>query len=457
MFVMYGSTGDLARRLVLPAFFELARRGLLPQRWRLVGTSRGDRDDAWFRDHVRGALEEFGPQPADGPWDDFAGRLSYAGGGFSAEDAGLLPQRIAEAREELGGDVQLVHYLAVPPGAFLGLTRAIDTHGLAEGCRIVYEKPYGTDLDTFEELDAEVQRVFADEQVFRIDHFLAFETVRNMMAARLGNPLVGAIWSAEHVEEVQIDIAETLDVAQRADFYDATGAFLDMIVTHLFQLAATVAMEVPRDLSPGELRGARDAAIAHFREIDPAEVVLGQFEGYRDIEGVAEGSTTDTLAAVRLWVDSERWRGVPFLLRSGKRMAADEQRITLVLRRPEGPLLELLPQEPSALSFSLLEGGRIEMRIVLKKQGVGREFTTGTAAIALDELPGAEAPPYAKLIHDVLAGDQSFFTGVAGLRDAWRAIERFQRDRPEVLPYAPGTWGPDAVEALAEPRQWFLR
>ncbi|WP_345710880.1 glucose-6-phosphate dehydrogenase, partial [Kineococcus glutinatus] len=315
VFVMYGATGDLARRLVLPAFFELARRDLLPERWRLVGTSRGDGDSGWYRGFVREALEEFGPQPDEGPWEEFASRLSFAGGGFSAEDAGGLPGAVAEAREALGGDARLVHYLAVPPGAFLGLTKAIDAHGLAEGCRIVYEKPYGTDLASFEELDEQVQRVFDEEQVFRIDHFLAFEAARQLISARFANTLLSAVWSREHVEQVQIDIAETLDVAYRADFYDATGAFLDMIVTHLFQLAATVAMEPPADLSPDAVRAARDAVLADVREVDPAEVVLGQFEGYRDIDGVADGSTTDTLAAVRLWIDNDRWRGVPFLLR----------------------------------------------------------------------------------------------------------------------------------------------
>ncbi|WP_104431299.1 glucose-6-phosphate dehydrogenase [Kineococcus xinjiangensis] len=453
---MYGATGDLARRLVLPAFFELARQGLLPEQWRLVGTSRGDEDTAWFRDHVREALEEFGPQPGEGPWEDFSARLSYAGGGFSADDAGSLPARVAEARDAVGADAQLVHYLAVPPGAALGITRAIEAHGLAEGCRIVYEKPYGTDLASFEELDAEVQRVFDESQVFRIDHFLAFEAVRNLVGARFANTLLGAVWNREHVEQVQIDIAETLDVAQRADFYDATGAFLDMIVTHLFQLAATVAMETPADLSADAVRAARDAALADFRAVDPAEVVLGQFEGYRDIDGVADDSSTDTLAAVRLWVDSERWRGVPFLLRSGKKMAADEQRITLLLRRPEGPLTEL-PERPSALSFSLLEGGRIEVALIVKALGVGEELTTGTAALPLPSLPGTDAPPYVKLIHDVLTGDRALFTGVEGLRNAWQAIEPFQQARPEVLPYAEGTWGPDAVEELAAPRQWFLR
>ncbi len=464
VFVMFGATGDLSRRLVMPAFFQLAKLGRLPQRWRLIGSSRGEMSHEDFRGFIREALEEFGPQPSEGPWDDFAEHLLFASGGFSAEDAGALPGVLAEAREQLGAeDVQLVHYLAIPPGAFLATTRAFEAHGLAAGSRVVYEKPYGTSLASFEELDAEVQRVFDEEQVFRIDHFLAFEAAQDLIHARLANPWLAGVWNREHVAQVQIDIAETLDVAQRADFYDATGAFLDMIVTHLFQLAATVAMEPPADLRPRTVQAARDAAVQRFRELDPDEVVLGQFEGYRDIDGVADGSSTDTLAAARLWIDDERWRGVPFLLRSGKKMAADEQRITLVLKPPaEGPYAAVeggeSGGEPAAISFSLLQGGSLDVRAAVRRPGVEGGTVLGTASLPLDRFEGTEpALPYAHLIDHVLSGDRSLFTGVEGLRAAWRAIERFSQHRPAVLPYAEGTWGPDEVDRLAEPGEWFLR
>ncbi|NAZ82591.1 glucose-6-phosphate dehydrogenase [Kineococcus sp. R8] len=455
---MYGATGDLARRLVLPAFFELARQGLLPEQWRLVGSSRGQLTHEEFRGHVREALEEFGPQPGDGPWDDFSARLLFAGGGFASSDPGHLPEVLAQARGEVGGDGRLVHYLAVPPGVFLDLTRAMAEHGLVEGARVVYEKPYGTSLSSFEELDAEVQRVFGEDQVYRIDHFLAFEAVQDVVHARLANPWLAALWNREHVAQVQIDIAETLDVAQRASFYDATGAFLDMIVTHLFQMAATVAMEPPADLEPGTLQAARDAALQHFRALDPAEVVLGQFEGYREIDGVGDDSSTDTLAAARLWIDDDRWRGVPFLLRSGKKMAADEQRITLVLRPvADGPRAgEQAGGVPAAVSFDLL-ADRVEVSLVLRRPGVEGGTAVGTAAVDLRGLDGATpALPYVHLIHHVLAGDRSLFTGVGGLRAAWTAVEGFSAHRPAVLPYREGSWGPDDVDRLAEPGAWFL-
>ena len=456
IFVMYGATGDLSRRLVSPAFFELARLGRLPRQWRLIGCGRGEKTHEEFRDFIREALEEFGPQPADGPWDEFAANLLFAGGGFTEADPGELPGVLAQAREALGGEAELVHYLAIPPGAFLDTTKGFEAHGLVEGSRVVYEKPYGTSLASFEELDAEVQRVFDESQVFRIDHFLAFEAQQDVMHARFANPWLASIWNREHVAQVQVDVAETLDVAQRASFYDATGAFLDMIVTHLFQMAATVAMEPPADLGPGALQAARDAALQDFRELDPAEVVLGQFEGYTDIDGVPDDSTTDTLAAARVWIDNDRWRGVPFLLRSGKRMTADEQRVTLVLKTPEDGPYAGSATAPSTISFSLLEGGAVDVSLTVREPGVAGGTTQGTATLPLAGL-GEPALPYVHLIEHVLTGDRSLFTGVEGLRAAWTCIERFSNDRPGVLPYAPGTWGPEAADALAEPGQWFLR
>ncbi len=450
---MYGATGDLSRRLVSPAFFELARLGRLPQQWRLIGSSRGEKTHEEFREFIREALEEFGPQPADGPWDDFAEHLLFASGGFTEDDPGQLLDVLAEAREALGGDAELVHYLAIPPGAFLDATKAFAAHGLAEGARVVYEKPYGTSLETFEELDAEVHRVFEESQVFRIDHFLAFEAQQDVIHARFANPWLASIWNREHVAQVQVDIAETLDVAQRASFYDATGAFLDMIVTHLFQMAATVAMEPPADLGPGALQAARDAALQDFRELDPAEVVLGQFEGYTDIDGVPDDSQTDTLAACRVWIDNDRWRGVPFLLRSGKKMTADEQRVTLVLKSPGGLHAGA---EPATISFSLLEGGAIDVALTVRTPGVAGGLTQGTASLALSGL-GEPALPYVHLIEHVLTGDRSLFTGVDGLRAAWTCIDRFSKNRPQIESYAPGTWGPASADALAEPGTWFLR
>ncbi|RBY75231.1 glucose-6-phosphate dehydrogenase [Geodermatophilus sp. TF02-6] len=466
VFVLFGATGDLSRRMVLPAFFQLARDGLLPDDWRLVGNGRGDVSHEDFAGRVHDALVEFGPvgeagDDAQGPWEEFSRRLRFAGGGFDESSPGSLLDVLTETREELGADAQLVHYLAVPPSAFETLTRGLQQHGLAEGSRVVYEKPYGTSPATFRELDELVLSVLEEDQVFRIDHFLGKEGTQDLHVLRLANGLFEHTWSREYVTQVQIDVPETLDVAQRATFYDATGAALDMLVTHLFQLAAEVAMEPPASFSPADLQQAREAVLAAFRPLDPDEVVLGQFDGYTDIEGVADDSRTDTFVAARLWVDTDRWRGVPFLLRTGKRMAASEQRVSLLLRRPEGPVTGVPGHDDvghgNVLSLSLSGSGQVDLRVVVKEPGPDLALARATATLEIADVPGGTPlPPYASLLHDVLVGDRSLFTSSAGLASAWTAFAPLQEHPPRVHRYAPGSWGPAEADALAEPCGWLL-
>ena len=332
VFVLFGATGDLAKRMVLPAFYRLAIEGLLPRQWRLVGNGRGDVAHEDFRAHVHGALTEFGPKPEKDQWDEFAQRVFFAGGGFSSDDPGSLLDVLAKARESLGGEPQLIHYLAVPPVAFAELTRALGQHNLAEDARVVYEKPFGTSQQGFRALDRVVHSVLDEQQAYRIDHFLGKEATQDLHLLRFANGLFSAMWNREHVDSVQIDVPERLGITDRSVFYDATGAVLDMLVTHLFQVAAEVAMEPPASLGALDLQAAREKVIKSFRPLDPAEVVLGQFDGYRDVPGVAPKSTQDTFVAARLWIDNPRWRGVPFYLRTGKRLAASQQRVSLILR-----------------------------------------------------------------------------------------------------------------------------
>jgi glucose-6-phosphate 1-dehydrogenase len=456
VFVLFGATGDLARRMVLPAFFQLAQEDLLPADWRLVGNGRGDVSHEDFAGRVRESLEEFGPHPDQGPWEEFAGRLRFAGGGFEESDPGSLLDVLGEARDELGGDPQLVHYLAVPPSAFEKLTRGLQQHGLAEGARVVYEKPYGTSPETFRELDELVHSVLDEDQVFRIDHFLGKEGTQDLHVLRFANGLFEQTWNREHVVQVQIDVPEDLDVAQRAEFYDATGAALDMLVTHLFQLAAEVAMEPPISFAPADLLDAREAVLAAFRPLDPDEVVLGQFDGYTDIDGVADDSRTDTFVAARLWVDTDRWHGVPFVLRTGKRMAASEQRVSLLLRRPDGPVTGV-PGHGNVVSLSLSGSGAVDLTLVAKEPGPDLSLARATATLELADVPGGTPlPPYVSLLHDVLTGDRSLFTSSAGLASAWAAFAPLQQGPPPVHRYAPGSWGPAEAAALAEPCGWLL-
>src|SRR3954454_891539 len=311
IFVLHGARGDLAKRMVLPALATLQRRGLMPDQWALLGTGRSPISSKEFDQLLREAVDAHGDDEAGEGVEELTTHTAYCGDVSEDDTADELPGELVRLRGVLsadGEDVSVVHYLAVPPSSFAPIPRALDKAGLTDGVRVVYEKPYGTSLETFRELDETVHAAFDEEQVFRIDHFLGKEATQNLHVLRFANELFGGVWDRHHVDQVQIDVPETLDVANRAEFYDATGAALDMLATHLFQVAAEVAMEPPRKLDAAGLGTAREDVIRHFRPLDPAnDVVLGQFEGYRDIEGVPDDSTTDTFVAARLWVDTDRW------------------------------------------------------------------------------------------------------------------------------------------------------
>ena len=457
VFVLFGATGDLARRLVLPGFYRLACEGLLPDQWLLVGNGRGDISHEQFRAHIRDALTEFGPRLEPARWDAFAERVFFAGGGFSTGDPGRLPAVLSQTRGSLRGDPQFIHYMAVPPVAFAGLTKAVGQHGLAHGARVVYEKPFGTSGENFRELDRVVHAVLGEQQVYRIDHFLGKEGTQDLHLLRFANGSTAAYWNREHVAAVQIDVPEMLGISDRAQFYDTTGAVLDMLVTHLFQVAAEVAMEPPATLGPLDLQAARETVISCFRRLDPGEVVLGQFDGYRQVPGVDPASSRDTFVAARLWIDNPSWRGVPFYLRTGKQMAASAQRVSLILREPPGPLAGRLPRDANVLSFSMAGDGEIDLSLVAKKPGPALELDVAHASIPLATLRHADPlPPYARLIHDVLLGDRSLFTRPDGLAAVWDVAEPLLSRPPKVHPYPPGSWGPAQARELVAPGRWLL-
>ena len=457
VFVLFGATGDLAKRMVLPAFYQLALEGLLPRDWRLVGNGRGDVAHEDFRAHVHNALTEFGPHPEPQAWDSFAERVFFAGGGFTSDSPGSLLDALEKAGKSLGSAPQLVHYLAVPPVAFAETTKALGQHGLAKDARVVYEKPFGTSQQAFRALDRTVHSVLDEQQVYRIDHFLGKEATQDLHLLRFGNEMFAAMWNHRHIESVQIDVPEKLGITDRSVFYDATGAVLDMLVTHLFQVAAEVAMEPPASLGALDLQAAREKIIKSFRPLDPGEVVLGQFNGYRDVPGVAANSSRDTFVAARMWIDNPRWRGVPFYLRTGKRLAASRQRASLILREPAGPLAGQISCDSNVLSFSLAGDGEIDLSLVAKKPGPELDLDVARTAIPLSRLAGADPlPPYVRLIHDVLLGDRSLFTRPDGLAAVWKVAGPLLSNPPKIASYAPGSWGPAQARKLVEPGHWLL-
>ena len=454
--ILYGGTGDLAKRMVLPAIYQLYVRGLLPSAFKLVGNGRGDVAHEDFRAHILESLTEFDTAPDPEQWPGFADNVLFAGGGFQDDDPGSLLDVIAEAKKDLGDNPAVIHYLAIPPVAFEETTKAIAAHGLNTGAKAVYEKPYGSSLAGFHELDDLVHSVFDEEQVYRIDHFLGKEATQNLYMVRFANRLFGDVWNAEHIEQVQIDVPETLDIADRAGFYDATGAALDMLVTHLFQVAAEVAMEPPLSLSAEDLQAARESVIAAFRPLDPAEVVLGQYQSYRQTEGIAEDSTTDTFVAARLWIDTHRWQGVPFLLRTGKKMAASAQRVSLVFKPAEGPL-HSTGNLRNVVIFNLKGNGAIEIQLTVKKPGPDPVPAESCTSLSLENVADGAMAPYTSLIYDVFAGNRSLFTSSAGLQAAFTTFAPLQGDqRPGIQIYEDDSWGPAAADALTGDVSWQL-
>ncbi len=460
IFVLFGATGDLAKRMVLPAFYQLAQHDLLPEKWLLVGNGRGDVSHEDFAGHFHGALEEFGPKPDPKLWDEFAKHLRFAGGGFEKADPGSLLDVLDKAHEELSDpdhNAQYVHYLAIPPSAFAKVTEGLGEHDLAKGARVVYEKPFGTSPQDFRRLDALVHDTLQEEQVYRIDHFLGKEGAQDLHAVRFGNGVFASTWGREHIRAVQIDVPEKLDIADRAEFYESTGALLDMIVTHLFQLAAEVAMEPPASMAADDLQAAREQVIAAFRPLGTDDVVLGQFDGYRDTEGIPSDSTQNTFVAARLWIDNPRWEGVPFLLRTGKQLAEGAQRVSVIYRDPDGPLHGQLPSSGNVLSFDLAGSGGVCIGLNLKQPGPALHMTSATVGLALDGVDGADPlPPYVRLISDVLNGDRTLFTRPDGLSHAWDAITPLLENPPTAQPYARGSWGPQAAQELAAPDGWLV-
>jgi glucose-6-phosphate 1-dehydrogenase len=456
VFILYGGTGDLAKRMVLPSFYELFTRQLLPEHWKLVGNGRGDVAHEDFQAHIHDSLEEFATAPEPDQWKEFAANVLFAGGGFNSDDPGSLLQVIDEAKKDVGEDPQLIHYLAIPPKTFEQTTKAIKEHQLNQSAKVVYEKPYGTSSQSFQELDTLVHTVFDEDRIYRIDHFLGKEATQNLHMLRFTNEIFAETWNRDHVLEVQIDVPETLDIADRAGFYDATGAALDMLATHLFQVAAEVAMEPPASFDAQALQEARESVIAAYRPLDPRETVLGQYASYRETDGIRKDSTTDTFVATRLWIDTERWQGVPFLLRTGKKMAASAQRVSVIFKKPSGPL-SALGTQPGVLSFDLSGTGAIEIEMTVKKPGPDFVPAEANNVLRLNQVSEGSMQPYTALIHDVFTGDRSLFTSAPGLKYAFAAFEPLQGDqRPSVQTYDDDSWGPAAADALPGQHGWLL-
>ncbi|MFE0510862.1 glucose-6-phosphate dehydrogenase, partial [Streptomyces sp. NPDC058964] len=425
--VLFGATGDLARRKLLPGLFHLANAGLMPEHYRVVGSAPAAAalSDEEFRAHAREAVAEFGRSKPEGEtWEAFERMLSF--GAADQENPQPLLAAVEAAEQALGGRPRRLFHLAVPPVAFSSVVQLLGDTGLSQNARVIVEKPFGTDLPSARTLNTTIHNVFDESRIFRIDHFLGKESVDNILALRFANGLFEPIWNRDHISHVQIDVPEQIGIEGRARFFEGTGTFRDMIVTHLFQLMGFVAMEPPTTFEAQALRDEKHKVFQSLRPLDPAHVVRGQYTGYRDEPGVDPNSDTETFVALRVELDNWRWAGVPFFLRSGKSLAQGRHLVTLGFREPVLRMFPLDVGHGSGLRTNELvidfdDPGGITARFLIKEPGPAMRLEDAEMVFqyagSYNEEHALEG--YERLILDAMLGDQSWFTRSDGIELRW--------------------------------------
>mgnify|MGYP002623816026 FL=1 len=444
--ILFGITGDLARRALFSALYDLTRADKLDMP--VIGVARSDWDDETLRERAREALEDAEDEVDEEAFQKLAGNLTYVSGDYREPDT-------FEAIAKKVGDAKCtVAYLAIPPDLFDDVVTGLANVGLNENGRLVLEKPSGRDLESALSLNEIVHNHYPEERVYRIDHFLGKEAVQNLMVFRFSNTILEPVWNRHYVSNVQITLAEEFGVEGRGSFYDSVGAVRDVIQNHLLQVLSVLAMEPPVSENANALRDERVKVLEAIQALTPASMVRGQYEGYQDEPGVETGSTTVTYAAVRLEVDSWRWAGVPWIIRAGKGLKSTVTEAVVEFVRPPRPLFASSDRRPgpNRLTFRTKPDNEISMELQAKEPGPEMESGPVELHLQHDRMRGRD--PYDRLIEDALRGDQTLFARQDEVLEAWRVVDGLLLDDAEPHRYVRGSWGPVEADELLGDGTW---
>ncbi|MFE6937508.1 glucose-6-phosphate dehydrogenase [Streptomyces sp. NPDC057699] len=446
--VVFGLSGDLARKMLLPALYRLTESGRLSVP--VIGVAAVDWDDDTLREHAREAVAAAGTDIDEAVFARFAQGLSLVTGDFT--DGATF----ARLREAVAGFAFVTYYMAIPPSLFTGVAASLAGAGLNRRSRLVVEKPFGHDLASARKLQDELSSHFDDAHLLRVDHFLGNRAVESLMVSRFANTLLAPIWHRSYVDNVQITLAEDFDVADRGSFYDAVGCLRDVVQNHMLQVLALLVMEPPSATNAQAQGLEKWRALHATRTLDPADTVRGQYDGYRDVEGVGPDSRTETYVATRMFVDNWRWAGVPFYLRSGKALAVSATEVVVELRKPP---LELFGGEdtqtpPNIIRFRVDGDTGIRADLILRKP----DSTTGPMAVPIGvdfaQVLGRQELPYENILYGAVVGDPECFAFFPTVLECWRIVEPVLDPVEPPLAYAPGSWGPEAADRLPGLRNW---
>ncbi len=438
--VFFGATGDLAYKQVFPALQSLIRHGKLDVP--VVGVAKSGWGLEDLRKRARRSLEQHGGVDEDA-FARLVARLRYIDGDYGD------PTTFDRLREQLGDASRPLHYLAIPPSLFATVIEQLGRSGSADGARVVVEKPFGRDLASAQALNAALSSVFPERSIFRIDHYLGKEAVENLIYFRFANSFLEPIWNREHVKRVQITMAEAFGVAGRSAFYEEAGAIRDVIQNHLLQVLALLTMDAPVERAPEALRDEKVRLLKSLAPLAPADVVRGQFRGYRDEDGVAPDSSVETFAAVKLHIDSWRWADVPFLIRAGKRLPTTATEVLVELHHPPQAVFDT-PDARAPNSFRFLLGPAVQLALRARAKTPGEEMVGEEVELLAQHHHPGELPPYERLLGDAMRGDPTLFAREDGVEAAWRVVEPILGDVVPVHAYDPGTWGPAQADRLID-------